>query len=111
MEQSLKNKIVYYNKTRPFSGFLTETESGFLLLERFINTLLNCVLTDNDLFHHAMLSFKNFESDETFDKEWVDIIEITSKKFNLNLDNQQMVKAFKVLPMEFYNYSKDHGDL
>lgn len=105
MKNNLEQKLVNYKKS--FSYFLNE--SDFSLLERLENVVADRIINNKDLLQKARLTFKTFRSENSFDKEWLDLI-AKIVGYN-NIEPQQMNKLCVVVPMEVYNFLKDTEEL
>ncbi len=104
MKNNLDSKLLNYNKS--FSRFLNESENDFILLERVDTGIFRRIIADPTLLQKAKLTFKTFKNEESFDREWVDIIG------KLMGNRSELVdRLVTVVPMMVYNFLKDNESL
>lgn len=105
----IRSKYIAYKNKRPFLGYITESVNGLVLFEGFVGRMLDKILDDNTFYKKAMETFKNYKNDESFDKEWLDILTAVCKKHGIEMTSDMWTKLLNVVPMEFYNYIQDNG--
>lgn len=106
----LSAKIKKYNKS--FLGFLKESKSDFILIEaKMERDIATYIAADPELFRRARRTFKTYKDEESFDSEWIDIVDYVFKHKKLQPTTSQIYMAHNSVPMMVYNILKNSGEL